>query len=64
MMGAEAPELPISTSCTDEGKVPFTGSILDPNARVGYYTKLMDDYGGLSQATRDQMADDLIRQAH
>lgn len=61
-MGAEAPEIPISTDCTDANKVPFSGSIGSPDSRVAYYNELMNRYEKLPQGVRDGMADRLIRQ--
>jgi len=44
--GARPTQLPLSSECTDKDPVPFNGSITDPDARVAYYSKLMDTFQG------------------
>lgn len=60
--GAQAPELPLSSQCGQGTPVPFKGSINNPDDRVGYYKALMDQYSRQTQASRDAMAQDIIRQ--
>ncbi|AKI00503.1 hypothetical protein IMCC20628_01793 [Hoeflea sp. IMCC20628] len=40
--GSNLFDIPVSTDCGDTDKVPFVGSISNPDDRVGYYNALMD----------------------
>lgn len=62
MMGARPTELPLSSDCTDQGNVPFDGSISNPNDRVAYYQKLMDGFQAQSPATQNQIMQSIENQ--
>ena len=61
-MGAKPTELPLSSDCTDQGNIPFEGSISDPNARVNYYNKLMNGFQSNGSTWQQQTMQNIINQ--
>ena len=60
-MGAMPPEVALSSDCNASNRVPFTGSINNPQDRVRYYSSLMQAFTKQPAAARSGLMDTLSK---
>ena len=54
-MGAVAPEVTMTGDCSSTDRVPFAGSIGDPNARVNYYNTLSSKFSSTDPTSMNNL---------